>query len=93
MKKIAALVFLLFLPFVSAEASAQKLYKMPRTQVVPIQDTKSDRRYELYIKLPEGYSENTDVKYPVIYTGDAVWQPDSKGNAVAQHNRIADGFR
>ncbi len=76
MKKIAALVFLLLLPFVSVEASESKPYEMPRTQVVPIQDTKSDRQYELYIKLPEGYLENTDVKYPVIYTGDAIWHMD-----------------
>ncbi len=81
MKNIAALVFLLLPPFIGAEASeqesyAQKSYEMPRTQVVPIRDTKSDRQYELYIKLPEDYEENTDVKYPVIYTGDAIWQMD-----------------
>jgi len=64
---------LLFLPFMRAEASALKPYEMPRTQVVPIQDIKSDRQYELYIKLPEGYSEKTNIKYPVIYTTDAIW--------------------
>ncbi len=73
MKKIAALVFLLLLPFIGAEASEPKSYEMPRTQVVPIQDSKADRQYELYIRLPEGYSESTDTEYPVIYTTDAVW--------------------
>jgi len=76
MKKTAALVVLLLLPFVSVEGSEPKSYEMPRTQVVPILDTKSDRQYELYIKLPEGYEKNTDVKYPVIYTGDAIWHMD-----------------
>ena len=73
MKKIAALVFLLLLPFIGAEASEPKSYEMPRTQVVPIQDSKADRQYELYIRLPEGYSESSDTEYPVIYTTDAVW--------------------
>jgi len=73
MKKIAALVFLLLLHFIGAEASEPKSYEMPRTQVVPIQDSKADRQYELYIRLPEGYSESTDTEYPVIYTTDAVW--------------------
>ena len=73
MKKIAALVFLLLLPFIGAEASEPKSYEMPRTQVVPIQDSEADRQYELYIRLPEGYSESTNTEYPVIYTTDAVW--------------------
>ena len=81
MKKSVVLVFLLLLPFIGAEASEQKSYEMPRTQVVPIQDTKSDRQYELYIKLPEGYEKNTDLKYPVIYTGDAIWHMDMLSGA------------
>lgn len=76
MTKTVVLVFLLLLSFIGAEASEQKSYEMPRTQVVPIQDTKLDRQYELYIKLPEGYEKNTDLKYPVIYTGDAIWHMD-----------------
>jgi len=71
MKKRLILVFLLLLTFISVEASELKLYEMPGTLVIPIQDTKSDRQYELYIKLPEGYSENNDIKYPVLYFTDA----------------------
>lgn len=44
-----------------------------RIQVIPIKDAKNDRQYELYIKLPEGYSENGDIKYPVLYFTDAMW--------------------
>jgi len=44
---------------------------MPRTDVVPIQGSGTDRQYELYIKLPEDYAENTENRYPVIYTTDA----------------------
>ncbi|QHI35157.1 Ferri-bacillibactin esterase BesA [Kordia antarctica] len=46
---------------------------LPQIQVIPIKDTKNDRQYELYIKLPEGYSENNDIQYPVIYYTDAIW--------------------
>lgn len=76
MNKSAVLVFLILLPYIHAEASAQKSYEMPRTHVVPIHDTKSDRQYELYIKLQEGYDKKTNLKYPVIYTGDAIWHMD-----------------
>ncbi len=47
--------------------------ELPQIQVIPIEDTKNDRQYELYVKLPEGYSENKDKKYPVLYFTDAMW--------------------
>lgn len=47
--------------------------ELPKIEVIPIKDTKADRQYELYVKLPEGYSENNDIKYPVIYYTDAMW--------------------
>ncbi len=56
-------------------------YEIPRTQIAPIQDSKTDRQYEVYIKLPEGYSDNVDAKYPVIYTTDAVWHFDMLSGA------------
>ncbi|WP_109098571.1 alpha/beta hydrolase [Aquimarina sp. AU58] len=53
--------------------TVEKSYlELPRIQVIPIKDTKNDRQYELYIKLPEGYSENGDIKYPVLYFTDAL---------------------
>ena len=73
MGKFAVLASLLLLPFPSAEAGEPKPYELPRTQVVPIRDTLSDRQYELYIKLPKAYSEDTAKHYPAIYTTDAVW--------------------
>lgn len=73
MKKNLLLTFLFLLPFVSAEAGALKSYEMPRTQVAPVKDSSTGRQYELYIKLPQGYADNTDANYPVIYTTDAVW--------------------
>lgn len=69
--KIAVLIGLLMLPFASAQANDHKPYEMPRTEVVPIQESGTNRQYELYIKLPEDYAENTDARYPVIYTTDA----------------------
>jgi len=48
-------------------------FELPKIQVVPITVTNANRQYELYIKLPEAYSENNDKSYPVIYTTDAMW--------------------
>ena len=73
MKKSLILVFLFLLSFTSVKASEQKSYEIPRTEVIPIKDTQSNRQYELYIKLPEDYGKNSDKKYPVIYFTDAVW--------------------
>ncbi len=84
MKRSAILLSLLsglLLSFVRVEASEPMPYAMPRTQVVPLKDTKNDRQYELYIRLPEGYAENTDTKYPVIYVADAVWHMDMLAGA------------
>lgn len=73
MKKISIFVFLFLLSFIGVEASEQKSYEMPRTQVIPIRDSESGGQYELYIKLPEGYYEKEETKHPVIYFTDAVW--------------------
>lgn len=47
--------------------------ELPLIQVIPIKDTQNDRQYELFIKLPEGYSEHSAIPYPVIYYTDAMW--------------------
>ena len=71
MKKNLALVVMFFLPFLTIEASEARDLTLPRIQVVPIKDTQADRQYELYVKLPEGYTKNKDKHYPVIYFTDA----------------------
>lgn len=55
--------------------------ELPRIKVVPIKDTKTDRTYELYIKLPEAYLENKDKAYPVIYYTDALWHVEMLSGA------------
>ncbi len=47
--------------------------ELSKIQVIPIIDTNTERHYELYIKLPEGYSENNEIDYPVLYFTDAMW--------------------
>jgi predicted alpha/beta superfamily hydrolase/CubicO group peptidase (beta-lactamase class C family) len=47
--------------------------ELPQIRVVPIKDSKTDRNYELYIELPEDYSENNNKTYPVLYHTDAMW--------------------
>lgn len=44
-----------------------KAYEMPRTQVIPINNSETNAQDTLYIKLPEGYEESNDIEYPVIY--------------------------
>lgn len=58
---------------VLAKSDEQNAYKMPRTHVALITDRNSDRQYELYIRLPEGYSHTAETPYPVIYSTDAAW--------------------
>ena len=64
---------MLLLPLTFIQAGEQNPYEIPKSQVIPIKDSESGGQYELYIKLPEGYSENSDTRYPVIYFTDAVW--------------------
>ena len=67
------LLSLFLLPIKGVVASEHKAYEFPGVKVVPIKDTQSKKQYELYIKLPEKYSEDKNKKYPVIYFTDAVW--------------------
>jgi len=71
LKKSLILVVMFLLPFLTIEAGETSDLTLPRIQVVPIKDTQADRQYELYIKLPEGYTKNKDKNYPVIYFTDA----------------------
>ncbi|MFU7528941.1 alpha/beta hydrolase-fold protein [Qipengyuania sp. ASV99] len=79
--RTALFSLMLILPVSSVQASEPQPYEMPRTEVVPIQDSGADRQYELYIKLPEDYADNPDTKYPVIYTTDAVVHMDMLSGA------------
>ena len=51
-------------------------FESPNIKVIPIKDTQNDRQYELYIKLPEKYSESERKKHPVIYYTDAIWHTE-----------------
>ena len=73
MKPNLILISLFLLFYTSLSASETESYEMPRTKVIPIQDSKSKGQYELYIKLPEDYSKNNAKAYPVVYYTDAVW--------------------
>lgn len=67
------LIALLLLVSTSSEAHEGQAYEMPRTQVIPIQDPESGGQYELYVRLPEAYSKDSDRTYPVIYFTDAAY--------------------
>jgi predicted alpha/beta superfamily hydrolase len=74
MKKNLAVVCLYLLPFMTTvKANETNDFTLPKIKVQSIKDTQANRQYELYIKLPEGYAENKDKIYPVIYFTDAIW--------------------
>ncbi len=81
MKKTFPAAVVLLLPFATAHANEPPAYEMPRTHVLPIKDSATDRQYELYVKLPENYGESVDVSHPVIYTTDAAWHMDMLSGA------------
>jgi len=72
MKKNIILIFLFLLPFINVEASENKPYEMPRTQIISIKNSETGGQNTLYIKLPKGYEENNDTQYSVIYFTDPV---------------------
>lgn len=50
-----------------------KSLMLPKIKVVPIEDSKTGRQYELYTKLPDSYEKIPEKKHPVIYITDAMW--------------------
>ncbi len=70
--KVLILICVLLLNTVYAQENSAiddtaKAYEIPRTQVIQISNSATDAPNTLYIKLPDGYEKNTDLKYPVIY--------------------------
>ncbi len=57
----------------NSNTTQKSCLELPRIKVIPITETKTGRHYDLYVKLPEGYSENNGKKHPVIYYTDAMW--------------------
>jgi len=52
-------------------AKLKTSFQIPRSSVVEVQDSQSQRIYPLFIKLPKSYRKNKTKKYPVIYLTDA----------------------
>ncbi|QBY03966.1 alpha/beta hydrolase [Thalassotalea sp. HSM 43] len=71
--KALVVVGLFLQPFLVLNGGESNNLTLTKIQVVAIEDSQSDKQYELYIKLPEGYSENKDKTYPVIYYTDGIW--------------------
>lgn len=64
-------------------------YEKPRTQVLPIKESGTDRQYELYIKLPEHYSADTEKHLPETALRESGgWLGSNHGKPRA-HNRQA----
>jgi len=67
---LSRLFWVLMLLAFCAMASANVEFTIPRSTVVELQDTKSDRTYPIFIKLPKSYRANPTASYPVIYLLD-----------------------
>jgi predicted alpha/beta superfamily hydrolase len=64
------LVLLLLISFDTA-AEPAKPYTIERSEVVTIRSNLLKRSYDLFIKLPRSYKNNTTEKYPVLFLSDA----------------------
>ena len=73
MKKLLLLMILTLVSASQSYAGELKPFSINRTETVGIQDRHMSRQYELYVKLPEGYAQNPEKRYPVIYFTDADW--------------------
>ncbi|BBN80550.1 esterase [Pseudoalteromonas sp. A25] len=73
MKSNVLIALFSLLPFFALYANEYQPVSMAGTQMVPIQDSKNNRQYALYIKLPKSYSTETAKRYPVLYFTDALW--------------------
>ncbi|GHA19826.1 hypothetical protein GCM10008090_31940 [Arenicella chitinivorans] len=62
-----------FISFSGSLASERQGFQIPRTEIVPIENSATGGLYELYIKLPNTYSDGSEDEYPVIYFTDADW--------------------
>ncbi|MDB4076584.1 alpha/beta hydrolase-fold protein [Porticoccaceae bacterium] len=63
------LAILFFCPF--SEAGVDVPFKVPRSEIISVQDSSTKGMYELYIKLPKNYSK--EKRYPVVYMTDAMY--------------------
>ena len=71
-KTIFSLLMTLSMLTFTASIQAEAL-QLPAIVVEPIQDSATQRQYELYIKVPEDYDATSDKIHPVIYIVDALW--------------------
>ena len=64
---------LLITVMVNSVYGQQTSLVVEQIKVVPITDPATEKNYELYIELPEDYTEDQDKVYPVLYYTDAIW--------------------
>lgn len=76
-------VLWLLLSCLALVAEEPTSYPLKGTQIIPIRDSKTGYEYELYIKTPEGYAEDTEITYPVIFNTDASMHMDMLSGATS----------
>lgn len=58
---------------VALEVQKDRPYVIENTHHVQLKSKQTGRNHELIIALPEGYAENVNKTYPVLYFTDAYW--------------------
>ena len=72
MRRLLLTTLLLFIFSSDAATQSKHGFVIPRTDIINITDNATQKRYELYVKLPSNYDAG-DKHYPVVYYTDAYW--------------------
>jgi len=67
MKYLSLLICSFYISFIHAD----KPFETPRSYVVELEDSTTERRYPVVIKLPKSYLKQSEKAYPVILLTDA----------------------
>jgi predicted alpha/beta superfamily hydrolase len=46
---------------------------IPNTEVKALKSSATGRNYDIYIRLPDAYADNSSKKYPILYVLDGQW--------------------
>jgi predicted alpha/beta superfamily hydrolase len=71
--KLLSYVFVFISAIHLVNAQAAPAFEIPRSHIIELKDSESDRVYPIFIKLPRSYLNNSDKLYPVIYLTDALY--------------------
>lgn len=63
-------LLIVIVSFFSLSCIADNQFEIPRSRVIELVDTSTQKNYPVFIKLPKSYNKKTNKQYPVIYLTD-----------------------